>query len=131
MIAGTLRDLRIGRRLECQNFAASGMVRGADQPFALHALNEIGSPVIADRKPPLNVASRNLAIAQHDGHGAVVEAFRAVPRNGLSGLVVRCGRDTDAIDVAWRTLMSEELGDGLYLGIRDQRSVHARHLPGP
>ena len=56
-----------------QDLALARMVGGGHEAFLLHALDQRGCLVIAHRQAALNIARRALAVAQHDGHGAIIE----------------------------------------------------------
>ena len=53
-----------------------------DDAFLLHALDQRGGLVVADRKPPLDVARRRLAVARRDGDGAFVVVAGLVRASG-------------------------------------------------
>src|SRR6187401_1769209 len=61
-----------------QDLALAGMIGGADDTFLLHALDDRRRAVVADAKPPLDVAGRGLAVAQHDCHRLVIGIVRIV-----------------------------------------------------
>src|SRR5205085_11658697 len=56
-----------------QNLAFARVVGLADDAFLLHALDEGGGAVVADRQAALDVACGGFSIAENDGDGLVVE----------------------------------------------------------
>src|SRR5688572_19079262 len=113
-----------------KDVAAAGVVRGADQAVPLHALDEIGGTIVADREAPLDVAGRRLAITQHDSDSAIVEALGAVVA-AVAGTCRICVVDlADTVDVTRGALCPEMGCDGFDLVVGHEGTVHAEKLAG-
>ncbi len=64
-----------GRSLDVpgQDLAFADVVRGADDAFHLHLLDQAGGAVVADLQMPLHKTGRGLALAAHQRHRLIVK----------------------------------------------------------
>src|SRR5690625_3431869 len=65
-----------------QDLAPADRIRGSNNSLILHNLDDAGGLVVADGKPPLDIACRASAIAGDDGDGMIVKL----------GVRIACGR---------------------------------------
>src|SRR5215208_2517515 len=111
-----------------QHFAASDMVRLADEAVLFHALDQPCRAVVADAQLALEIGGRGLLAFSDDLYGLAIE---------LSLCVVLAGRLAveqiapvlrlfgDRLDVVGRALFPPMLGDRAHLFVRHERAVDA------
>src|SRR6516165_5991607 len=109
-----------------QDFALARMVGLADHALVLHPLHERSGPIIADLQPPLDVAGRGLAVAQHDLHGLLIKVGRvADPHAGRvehrAVLVLLVAAGGDGFEILRGALRLEVTDDLLDLLVGDER----------
>src|SRR5262249_22472395 len=123
LAAALLPRFAVGATLGTQDLPSSTHLGSAHDTLPLHALYEVGRPVVADAETALQVAGGSLALAAHDRNGPLVEVVELrTPHTvfGLSGT-----RFGDTRNVTGRTLVAQIGSDALNLLVGHERPVHA------
>src|ERR1700709_273637 len=113
------------------------MVRGADDAFLLHLLDQLGRLVVADVQVPLNERGGGFALPRNDRYRLIEEAFVAVGSARDAGQQwIRLGaaawavhRICHVVDIGWLALFAQERHDLFYFFVRNERAVHAGNPP--